>query len=764
MRLAKTTQNCESLAFDQLTASQSLRHATPVRTADPGLAEHQAHSTIEALELERESLIDALAIAHKRMARTANEALQLPFAWLVVNSAGKLLQISDQAAVMFGRKTKPAPDGSEALPFLDKTGQQALDRAIGALKRYDLFPAIDARQAPGIQEVWMQSLSGKPIFCAMRVTPYRYFGQTVETFAVTFAETPEDPSLLEKKRNDSKLKTGLGQPVQFATISEIQHGDFTGNNELLRSIDSALVDDITVQDGLRALDLEVLEKNAPSNWTYVKSPLVPRGAAGSSGAYVFHKFPMHGFQGRVEGIGTIGFALDHDFTIAGANHTERRKTSDNDTLTGCLSRAAILGMLEGEVAKARHSGKSVSVVSLDLDGFKAINDGFGHHVGDSLLKAAASRMRQSIAEQGFVGRLSGDEFLIVIPGLKTSNLKKLVYKMLDEIRAPLLVEGSNLIITCSVGVSSFPTDADNGLDLVRASDIALYKSKESGRDMLTVFEQSMFEARNRSLRIISRLHQALAKEEFRLVYQPQYELSGTGRIVGAEALIRWDDAEIGKVTPTEFIPLAYQCGLGLSIDLWVVKSALSRKAKWDEDGFDLTISINTSASSFLSVGFAKQILALIALNQIEPSKVRIEVTETTLMQKSPVCNENLNVLRVAGVGISIDDFGTGYSSLAAIHELNPTEVKIDQRFVSRISENSSDATKPLELILSFAHSLGFQVVAEGIETAEQLAWLTAKGCKIGQGYLLSQPVEKDDLNELLCVFPKAASQGGTCAI
>jgi EAL domain-containing protein (putative c-di-GMP-specific phosphodiesterase class I) len=302
------------------------------------------------------------------------------------------------------------------------------------------------------------------------------------------------------------------------------------------------------------------------------------------------------------------------------------------------------------------------------------------------------------------------------------------------------ISGTELISTCSMGLACFPAHGDNGIDLMRAADLALYRSKALGRDMFSVFEEGMNTDNDRKLKIIRGLHRAIARDEFHLVFQPQYDMSDPSRRVGVEVLLRWNDPDLGKVAPSEFIPLSHQCGLGLSIDLWVLKNALRQKAGWEVKGACLKMSINTSASSFLSVGFGRNVLSMIRLYQLDPRQVQIEVTESTLMQKAESSIENLRILREAGVSISVDDFGTGFSSLAVIHNLLPSELKIDRSFVARIGESDNMATKPLELILALARTLGLRTVAEGIETEEQLAWLAAKGCDVGQGYYLSPPI------------------------
>jgi diguanylate cyclase len=525
--------------------------------------------------------------------------------------------------------------------------------------------------------------------------------------------------------------------------------ELSGSGEIHQRPDgrarSPVLQGAAVRNGLRALELEVIARNEPCNWTYTDRVQGEAGSDGASKVYVFHTVPIPDLEGRVESLGTIGFALDGvpERVIAELAPTDRSNSREHDVLTGCLSRGAILGLLETEIAKARRSGAELSIASVDLDSFKGINDGMGHNIGDALLKALAARMRRAIGDKGLVGRLSGDEFLILLPDRGLNGARLLLDALLEDIRMPFKVEGTELIATCSVGVASFPRHADHGLDLVRASDLALYRSKDRGRDRISVFEPDMQVARDRTLRIINSLHRALAQEEFHLVYQPQFELSGVRRMIGVEALIRWDDAILGAVPPAEFIPLGHQCGLGLAIDLWVIKTCLAQKSLWETAEAELTVSFNTSASSFLSVGFARKILSLIELYRLNPRQIHIEVTETTLMQKATICTENLNALRAAGVGISIDDFGTGYSSLSLIHDLSPTEIKIDRSFVARIGEATPHATRPLELIMALAQSLDLPVVAEGIETEAQLNWLVAHGCGIGQGFLMSAPVASD---------------------
>jgi diguanylate cyclase (GGDEF)-like protein len=694
---------------------------------------------IEALEYECEDLNRALVSMQAALLEAAEEVHALPVPWLIIDRTAIIRRVNAAAEALLTVERLETRGGLRLTAHIDEASQIALRDHLARSAEPKPVCLSERRHEPFVCEVDLAVDGPSPRPCVMTVVSVPSQAGLPEQFAVTLIE----PSLPGRIcRRDVAMSAFQADQAHVLHLREVEEILNSGDDP--RSGDSKgdlpfVVEARGFDTVMHALDIEVLTREAPRTWM----ELPPATAH----PLIMHKFPVCDSHGDISHVGTIGFALSGLGDVVASDCAEpiSAKLADLDMLSGCSTRSAILGQLETEIAQARRMCSPLSIVCVDLDSFKSINDGMGHQFGDALLKTVALRLRQTIGTAGKVGRLSGDEFLILLPGLDGPAARALLQDLTDELRKPMTISGTELVSTCSMGLACFPAHGDNGIDLMRAADLALYRSKALGRDMFSVFEQGMSIESERKLKIMSALHRAVARDEFHLVFQPQYDISAPGRRVGLEVLLRWTDPDLGEVPPSEFIPLSHQCGLGLSIDLWVLKNALQQKAAWQMRGESLNMSINTSASSFLSVGFGRNVVSMIRLYQLDPRQVQIEVTEGTLMQKAESSVENLRILREAGVSISVDDFGTGFSSLAMIHNLLPSELKIDRSFVARIGESDEMATKPLELILALARTLGLRTVAEGIETEEQLDWLAARGCNVGQGYYLSPPIPSQEV-------------------
>jgi diguanylate cyclase len=741
LKLKTTKEHSLNVKGSQLACSADLLDlAVDVRSKSP-THRTDLEETIEFLELERDSLSFALAEAHGSLKAISSDFQHLPFTCLILDQGLVIRECSDRTARLLGFDDSNDLSGRNLASIFHHRSRRRLQNIIQTIKNIDSMAIGITNDEPRNFEAWIDRPRNTPLNAIISIQPITSSTQSQQKrFAALIVEY--SMTLGHQAHYDHHQKWDSDAlSIQIKSLDEICNVNTSLPSLEDIAIENHLVMDHCIEERLRELDLEVIAKKKSCQDTCVLTEQSGELVGTARKIILIHKFPLSDPTGELSGVGTVLFPMSEVPETSSFPVTQSSRPSERDALTSCLTRTAILGTLETELARARKSAISLTVLSIDLDGFKGINDGLGHQIGDSLLRAASARMMGAFSDVGFVGRLSGDEFLIVVPNTPSSLILPRVDRLLDQMRTPCSIDGTDLVVTCSIGIASFPADAENGFDLVRASDVALYRSKESGRDMATIFESSMLKVRDRNATIMSKLHQALASEEFYLVYQPQYELAGRRRLVGVECLLRWYDSDLGEVSPAEFIPLAFQCGLGLSIDLWVVKTCLAQKTLWGAGDDTRRVAINTSATSFLTVGFAKQILCLMNLHGLKPSQIRIEITESTLMQKSFVSSQNLSTLREAGVGISIDDFGTGYSCLAAIHELKPAEIKIDRSFLDRIHEQEPSATKPLELIISLAKSLGLDIVAEGIETEQQLDWLVKNGCPIGQGYLMSKPVD-----------------------
>jgi len=414
----------------------------------------------------------------------------------------------------------------------------------------------------------------------------------------------------------------------------------------------------------------------------------------------------------------------------------------HDMLTGLPNRQLFYDRLEQSLGQAKRLGSCLAVLYIDLDHFKAINDTLGHPAGDQLLLQAASRLAACLRESDTLARLGGDEFAAVLyPLARCSDAAIVCEKVLRAVAAPFSIHGQQASVTASVGVSVFPGEAASADELVRQADNAVYHSKES-RNQYRYFTADMNAQASRRLALDSEVRLGLERGEFLLHYQPQVDL-GTGRITGAEALVRWAHPERGLLGPGEFVAFCEECGLILPLSERVLEMACAQAAEWREAGLlDLSVAINLSAHQFHRADLAEQVLRSMALRRLPPSALEVEITETAAMTHGPEALAILQTLRAAGVRVCLDDFGTGYSSLSYLKSLPIDVLKIDRSFVASLGSGGVEEAI-VQAILTMARSLRMEVVAEGVETEEQKGWLLKRGCDKMQGYLFSRPVPPD---------------------
>lgn len=419
-----------------------------------------------------------------------------------------------------------------------------------------------------------------------------------------------------------------------------------------------------------------------------------------------------------------------------------------DVLTGLANRNLLSDRLQQAILSAHRSGRMVAVLLHDLDHFKVINDSLGHAAGDALLQAIAGRLRSSIRETDTVARLGGDEFVIVIPDMmKVEDAAAVSCKVLDALSQPFNIENQEMYISASIGISFYPQDGDHEEILLKNVDLAMYRAKHKGRGNFCFYTEEM-NARNRERQgMESELHHALKCEEFLLHYQPKVDLR-TGEVVGAEALIRWQHRERGMISPEKFIPLSEETGLILPIGAWAMKTACGQNRAWQDARLPpISIAVNLSARQFRHhdlVGLVRQVLQETGL---EPQYLELELTESVIMQEAEEAISTLLELKALGVQLSLDDFGTGYSSLSYLRKFPLDNLKIDRSFVKGITSNPHDTTI-VKTVITLAHSLNLKVIAEGVETEEQLAFLQAHDCDEMQGYLFSKPLLPENVTSL----------------
>ncbi len=414
--------------------------------------------------------------------------------------------------------------------------------------------------------------------------------------------------------------------------------------------------------------------------------------------------------------------------------------ANHDSLTGLANRNLLSDRIEQAIAWAKRQKGIIGVMLLDLDHFKLVNDASGHRAGDALLKEVAHRLKSCVRETDTVARLGGDEFVIILTDLpQPDDVDQIAEKILSTLSRPIEVAGRDIFITASIGVSLYPRDGDHGEILLRYADMAMYRVKEHGRNSVRQFMPEMGSNAISRLDMEAALRRALERGEFLLHYQPKIELPSQ-RIVGAEALIRWQHPQIGLVHPIEFIHLAEETGLILPMGEWVLKEVCQQQVRWREQGLPpMKIAINMSARQFRQEDLADRIAATFASTGADPTQFILELTESMVMQDVDSTLVALRSLKKLGVSLSLDDFGTGYSSLSYLRRFPIDELKIDRSFINDIHTNQDDAAIA-GAIVAMARSLGLSVVAEGVEKKEQAELLASLGCNQVQGYYYARPM------------------------
>lgn len=414
-----------------------------------------------------------------------------------------------------------------------------------------------------------------------------------------------------------------------------------------------------------------------------------------------------------------------------------------DPVTDLPNRHAFNEALARILWQADETGGEAALLLLDLDNFKSVNDTLGHHSGDLLLYAVAKRLLACLRREDMLCRIGGDEFAVILSSQGVSaDPGAIARKLLAALAQPVQLEQHELYITVSIGISTYPCDAGDQHTLARNADSAMYEAKAKGKNGYAIFHAGMNAAAQRRMLLESGLRRALERDELTLHYQPQSSLS-TGQVTGMEALLRWRSPELGTVSPAEFIPVAEQCGLIQAIGLWVLRSACAQMAQWSRDGLgQLTISVNLSARQMYNCDLLHDVRRILESTGLQPAQLELEITESFLMEKVEENVVLLRTLRASGIQLAIDDFGTGYSSFAYLRRFPIDRLKIDRTFVQDIGRDGENGAI-VTAIISMAHELDMQVVAEGVEGEAQRQFLLHAQCDIIQGYYLARPMPAD---------------------
>ncbi|MRV74655.1 EAL domain-containing protein [Duganella sp. FT92W] len=442
-------------------------------------------------------------------------------------------------------------------------------------------------------------------------------------------------------------------------------------------------------------------------------------------------------------------AAQHADAASRAYARQLEYNATHDALTGLANRTLLADRLNGAIAGARRNGRMVAVLLHDLDNFKVINDSLGHVAGDLLLASVARRMREAVRTSDTVARLGGDEFVIVMPDVaRQEDAAAVAEKVLHLMTQPFYIASQKVYVRTSIGISLYPRDGADPQTLLKNVDLAMYRAKQAGRGRLSFFTEEMNAANRARQRMEVELHHALERGEFQLHYQPKQD-AGCGAITGAEALLRWNHPRRGMVSPAEFIPLAEETGLITMIGAWVLREACAQNRRWQLAGLpELAVAVNLSACQLQRDELLPLVRSVLDETGLAPHFLELEITETAIMKDADLAVPLLEELKGIGVGLSLDDFGTGYSSLNYLRRFPLDCLKIDRSFVSEIDAGGSEGAI-ITAMIAMARGLRLRVIAEGVETPEQTAFLRNQQCHELQGYHIARPMPADALEALL---------------
>jgi diguanylate cyclase (GGDEF)-like protein/PAS domain S-box-containing protein len=623
--------------------------------------------------------------------------------------------------------------------------------ACGAAAKFPGSAVLAALEAEAYAGRRLHNSAGEPmgqLFVLFRepVRQSAFIESTLQIFAARVAAEMErqesdtrmrdQASLLDKAR-DAILVRGMDHSILFWNQSAERLYGWSAQEVLGRSAETLLYEE---PSAFRAATDAVLTLG---EWT---GEIIQRRKDGASVAVEGRWTLVKDDHGAPQSI----FMIDTDITQRKAAESKIQKLAFYDPLTGLPNRQLLMDRLQQALALSHRSKQGGALLFIDLDNFKTLNDTLGHDQGDLLLQQIAGRLLACVRETDTVARLGGDEFVVMLESLGEDpqevavQARAICEKVLAALSAPCQLAGNEHQTTASIGIAPFRSHNDSVGELLKQADIAMYQAKAGGRNTLRFFDPGLQAAVTARAALESDFRQALAQHEFLLHYQPQ--LDGEGRMTGAEALVRWVHPQRGMVPPSVFVPLAEETGLILQLGRWVLREACVLLASWAgrPETAHLSMAVNVSARQFRHPDFVAHVGAVLDGTGANPQRLKLELTESLLVEEMEATIAKMTALKARGVGFSLDDFGTGYSSLSYLKRMPLDQLKIDRSFVRDVLTDNNDASIA-RTIIALGHSLGLAVVAEGVETIAQRDFLASHGCDAYQGYLFSKPLAQDQL-------------------
>ncbi len=555
--------------------------------------------------------------------------------------------------------------------------------------------------------------------------------------------------ITQRKKMENELHK-LSQAVDQSPVSVVIT-DLDGTIEYVNTTfecTTGYIKDETIGENLRFLKSgKTSKKTYIEMWAFIThgktwhGELINKRKDGSEYIEAMKVAPIFQSDGHISNY----MAIKEDITEKKQAEEHLQFLANFDPLTGLPNRRQLEHRTDYALKLAKRNNETFAIMFLDLDHFKDINDALGHKAGDMLLVEVAKRFQSVLRDEDTVSRLGGDEFVFLLPNSDSKGIIHVVNKLLHALAQSFSFDQYELIITASIGIAVYPSDGTDHQTLSKNADAAMYRAKQNGRNNYCFFTQAMQSHTSRNLQLSNALHNALDRNQLRVVYQPQISALD-GQIIGAEALVRWTHPEFGDISPVEFIPLAEENGLILPIGEWVLRTAVQQAKHWIQSGFrPISIAVNLSAVQFRHPDLPQLVVKILNEAGLPPEYLDIELTEAVAMHNPNLACAIMDTLHHHGIRMSIDDFGTGYSSLSYLKKFKVHKLKIDKSFVRDIHTDPEDKAI-VKAIISMAHDLGLKSIAEGVETEDQLNFLRDQGCDEIQGYYYSKPLNADDLD------------------